>query len=95
MIAPNPVSLMCTVRGEPPPGIVWIKEANGIQSQYSESENGIEISTVQSTSESTSTIVIDPTDTFDAANYSCVAENLLGNTTSQPATVTVFSKWII
>lgn len=95
VVAPDPVTLMCTARGEPLPVIVWIKEANGTQTEYSESENGLEISTVQSTTLTTSTFTIDPTSLTDTANYSCVAENLLGNTTSQPAGVTVFSEWII
>ena len=49
VVAPDPVTLMCTARGEPLPEIVWIKEANGTQTEYSESENGLEISTMQST----------------------------------------------
>ena len=95
VVAPDPVTLMCTARGEPLPVIVWIKEANGTQTEYSVSENGLEISTVQSASTTTSTFTIGPTDLADTGNYSCVAGNLLGNSTSQPAGVTVFSEWII
>ena len=92
VVAPDPVTLMCTAIAKPLPEIVWIKEANGTHMEYSESENGLEVGTVQSTTLTTSTLTIDPTNLTDTANYLCVARNLLGNTTSKPAEVTVFSE---
>ena len=93
VLAPDPVSLTCTARGEPSPEIVWIKERNGTQTEYSESEEGVETNTETYTSMSTSTITIGFTDTFVTANYSCVAGNLIGDTTSRPAEVIIFGEW--
>ena len=93
VLAPDEVILMCTAEGEPSPDIVWVKEeTNGAMTEFSESGNGLIIDTVKSTSMSFSTLTINSTDSFDTANYSCMAENILGSTTSQPAEVTVFGK---
>jgi peroxidase len=93
VLAPDEVFLMCTAEGEPSPDIVWVKEeTNGAMTEFSESGNGLIIDTVKSTSMSFSTLTINSADSFDTANYSCMAENLLGSTTSQPAEVTVFGE---
>ena len=92
VLAPDPVSLTCIASGEPAPMVVWIKETNGSQTEYSMSGDDVEISTIQSTSMSTSTLTINSTDVFVSANYSCIAGNILGNTTSQPAEVIIFGE---
>ena len=94
VLAPNPVTLTCIAKGEPSPDIVWIKEVNGDQMEYSESQDGLDIATVQSTNMSTSTLTINFTDGHDTANYSCMAGNVIGNIHSQPAEVTVFGECI-
>ena len=94
LLAPNPVTLTCSAKGEPSPDIVWIKEVNGEQIEYSESQDGLDIVTVQSTNISSSTLTISPTDALDTANYSCMAGNVIGNIRSQPAEVTVFGECI-
>ena len=92
VLAPDPVSLTCIASGEPAPMVVWIKETNGSQTEYSISGDDVEISTIQSTSMSTSTLTINSTDVFVSANYSCIAGNILGNTTSQSAEVIIFGE---
>ena len=93
VLAPDEVILMCTAEGEPSPDIVWVmEETNGAMTEFSESGNGLIIDTVKSTSMSFSTLTINSADSFDTANYSCMVENILGSTTSQPAEVTVFGK---
>ena len=94
VLAPNPVTLTCTAKGEPSPDIIWIKEVNGDQMEYSESQDGLDIVTVLSTNMSSSTLTISPTDALDTANYSCMAENVIGSIDSQPAEVTVFGECI-
>ena len=90
VLAPNPVNLTCTAKGKPSPDIVWIKEVNGDQMEYSQSQDRLDIATVQRTDMSTSTLTISPTDALDTANYSCMAENVIGNISSQSAKITVF-----
>ena len=94
VLAPNPVTLTCTAKGEPSPDIVWIKEVNGDQMEYSESQDGLDIVSVQSTNMSSSTLTISSTDALDTANYSCMAENVIDSIRSQPAEVTVFGECI-
>ena len=67
-------------------------DSGGSQTEYSVSGDEVEISTVQSTTMSTSTFTISSTGPSDTANYSCNAGNILCNTTSQPAEVTVFGE---
>ena len=88
VLAPNPVTLMCTARGEPSPQIVWIKETNGM-------EERLNATTAYSASMATSTLTIDSTDALDTANYSCMAQNLIGSARSQTAEVTVFGEYIV
>ena len=92
VLAPDPVTLTCIASGQPAPEVVWIKDSGGSQTEYSVSGDGVEISTVQSTTMSTSTFTISSTGPSDTANYSCKAGNILGNTTSQAAEVTVFGE---
>ena len=94
VLAPDPVTLTCTAKGEPSPDIVWMKEVNGDEMEYSESQDGLDIVTVQSTNMSSSTLTISSTDALDTANYSCMAENVIGSIRSQPAEVTVFGECI-
>ena len=91
MMAPNPVTLTCTARGRPSPDIVWIKEVNGDRMKYFQSQDGLDISPVQRTDISTSTLTISPTGALDTANYSCMAENV----SSLPAEVTVFGEYFM
>ena len=94
VLAPNQVTLTCIAKGEPSPDILWIKEVNGDQMEYSESQDGLDIVTVQSTNMSSSTLTISPTDALDTANYSCMAENVIDSIRSQSAEVTVFGESI-
>ena len=94
VLAPSPVTLTCTAKGKPSPDIVWIKEVNGDQIKYFQSQDRLHIATVQRTNMSSSTLTISPTDALDTANYSCMAENLIGSICSQPAEVTVFGECI-
>ena len=88
VLAPNPVTLLCTARGEPSPQIVWIKETNGM-------EERLNATIAYSASMSMSTLTIDPTDALDTANYSCMAQNLISSARSQAAEVTVFGEYIV
>ena len=95
VLAPNPVNLTCTAKGKPSPDIVWIKEVNGDQMKYFQSQDRLNIATVQRTGMSTSTLTISPTGALDTATYSCMAENVNGNIYSVPAEVTVFGEYVI
>ena len=83
---------MCIARGEPSPDIFWVKDVDGNRTVYTESQDNINITTVQSTATSVSTLTISPTEALDTANYSCIAENTFGSDESQQAQVTIFGK---
>ena len=63
--------------------------------KYFQSQDRLNIATVQRTGMSTSTLTISPTSALDTANYSCMAENVNGNIYSLPAEVTVFGEYKI
>ena len=94
VLAPKSVTLTCTAKGKPSPEIVWIKEVNGDRTKYFQSQDRLDIATVQSSNMSSSTLTISPTDALDTANYSCMAENVIANIYSHPAEVTVFGECI-
>ena len=83
---------MCIARGEPSPDISWVKDVDGNRTVYTESQDNINITTVQSTATSVGTLTISPTEALDTANYSCIAENTFGSDESQQAQVTIFGK---
>ena len=83
---------MCIARGEPSPDIFWVKDVDGNRTVYTESQDNINITTVQSTATSVGTLTISPTEALDTANYSCIAENTFGSDESQQAQVTIFGK---
>ena len=93
VLAPDPVTLTCTVAAQPTPDIVWIKEdSSGAETEYSQSGERLTISVTRFDSVSTATLTLLESNSLDTANYSCKAGNFLGNTTSQPAQVTVFGE---
>ena len=93
VLSPAPAILNCTATGEPSPQFTWTKVfANVTTVEVSESMSNIAISTTLSGENVTSTLTIDPINTFDTANYSCTAENTFGPVTSSEAEVTVFGK---
>ena len=93
VLAPNTASLTCIAAGEPSPDVVWVKEGTGgTLTELSESGNGVIIDVIKATSMSIGALTINSTDTFDTANYSCIARNFFGNVTSMPAEVTVFGE---
>ena len=93
VLSPAPAVLNCTATGEPTPEFTWTKVfPNGTTVEVSESLVNITISTTLSGEYVTSTLTIGPTDAFDAANYTCTAENTFGPVTSSEAEVTVFGK---
>ena len=93
VLSPASAVLNCTATGEPTPQFTWNKVLqNGSTVEVSESMSNINISTSFSGENITSTLTINPTNAFDAANYSCTAENTFGPVTSSEAEVTVFGK---
>ena len=93
VLSPGPAVLNCTATGEPTPQFTWTKVfPNGTTVEVSESMSNIAISTTISGENVTSTLTIEPTNTFDTANYSCTAENMFGSVISSEAEVTVFGK---
>ena len=93
VLSPAPAVLSCTATGEPTPQFTWNKVLqNGSTVEVSESMSNTAISTTLSGENITSTLTIGPTNAFDAANYSCTAENTFGPVTSSEAEVTVFGK---
>ena len=93
VLAPDPVTLTCTVAAQPTPDIVWIKEdSSGAETEYSQSGERLTISVTRFDSVSTATLTLLESNSLDTANYSCKAGNFLGNTTSQPTQVTVFGE---
>ena len=69
-----------------------MKDVDGNRTVYTESHDNINITTVQSTATSVSTLTISPTEALDTANYSCIGENTFGSDESQQAQVTIFGK---
>ena len=93
VLSPAPAVLNCTATGEPTPQFTWTKVfPNGTTVEVSESMDNIDIHTTLSGGNVTSTLTIEPTDTFDTANYSCTAQNTFGPVTSSEEEVTVFGK---
>ena len=93
VLSPAPAILNCTATGEPTPQFAWTKVfPNGTTVEVSETMSNIAISTTLSGENVTSTLTIEPTDTFDTANYSCTAQNTFGPVISSEDEVTVFGK---
>ena len=95
VLAPDPITLRCIARGEPSPDITWVKDVDGSRTVYTESQDNITITTVQSTATSEGNLTISPTGALDTANYSCIAENTFGSAESQQALVTIFGKLMV
>ena len=95
VLSPAPAVLNCTATGEPTPQFTWTKMfPNGTTVEVSDSADNIAISTTISGGNVTSTLTIEPTDTFDTANYTCTAENMFDSVISSEAEVTVLGKII-
>ena len=93
VLSPASAVLNCTATGEPTPQFTWTKVfPNGTTVAVSETMSNVDIHTTLSGGNVTSTLTIEPTDTFDTANYSCTAKNTFGPVTSSEEEVTVFGK---
>ena len=95
VLSPAMVELSCMVDGVPVPTITWIRTLdNGTDSELSSSLERINIESMTSGLNRTSTLTIDPTSALDTASYRCRAESsVFGAVDSGVAYVTVYGKW--
>lgn len=84
VIENSTILLDCQVIADPVPTFIWYK-------------NGQEISTSTyiSISSHKSQIELPNISAVDAGNYTCFSQNMVGNTTSNPMVVRVYSKYLI
>ena len=96
VFAPTPLTLTCTAEGYPRPTIVWARTfPNGVVTEFSlpiigmddvdltETANGLNV---------TSNLTILETNELDTGNWSCRANNSLGEAVSQQAEVVIYCK---
>ena len=94
VLSPAMVELSCMADGVPVTTITWIMSPdNGTDSELSSSMDNINIESMTSGLNRTSTLTIDPTSALDTASYRCRAENsVFGAFDSDVAYVTVYGK---
>ena len=94
VLSPAMVELSCMADGVPVPTITWIMTLdNGTDIELSSSMENINIESMTSGLNRTSTLTIDPTSALDTASYKCRAEStVFGAFNSGVAYVTVYGK---
>ena len=95
VLSPAMVELSCMADGVPAPTITWIMSLdNGADIELSSSMERINIESMLSGLNRTSTLTIDATSALDTASYRCRAESsVFGAVDSDVAYVTVYGKW--
>ena len=95
VLSPAMVELSCMADGVPAPTISWIMTLdNGTDIELSSSMERINIVSMTSGLNRTSTLTTDPTSALDTASYRCRAESsVFGAVDSDVAYVTVYGKW--
>ena len=81
VIENNTISLNCQIASDPKPIFTWYKNGNEISR-----------STYMSISSHSSRIMLHNVSTADAGNYTCFSRNMVGNTTTNPMSIKVYSK---
>ena len=94
VFSPAMAVLSCTADGVPVPTITWIMTfENGTDIELSSSMERINIESMTSGLNRTSTLTIDPTSALDTASYRCKANSdVFGAFDSDVAYVTVYGK---
>ena len=79
--APDALTLTCTASGVPQPDVTWTKTLRDESTVlYTTSAENVSITNTYIGVNVTSTLTINPTDRNFTANYSCRANNSIGNT---------------
>ena len=97
LFSPSPLSLNCTADGSPLPTITWIRTlSDGSQTEFSMDSTDVggrsfDITTTPTSSSTTVESVFTTASTvvLDTGDYSCRANNSIGNVTSSNSSVTV------
>ena len=93
VFAPAPLTLTCTGEGYPRPTIVWIRKfPNGEVTEFSLPRVYLDLTVTANGLNVTSNLTILETNELNTGNWSCRANNSLGEAVSQQAEVVIYCK---